>query len=362
MNEWARIRTPALVVDQATVEHNIDHAIARMGSPGKWRAHVKTARAAWAISRLLERGLTRLKASTTAELAAALATGAPDVLLAFPALGPARSRAAELAAAHPRARVSVLVDSIEALDGWTGGPLGAFLDVDPGMGRTGVPVRDHARALDVVAALTSRGIELRGLHTYDGHLADLPVDALGDQVAEGMRELIALARALESAGHPVRELVTGSTSTFQAVLTHPLPCGWAERLTLGPGTLVYSDLRTVERLGDAFPPAARVLARVVSRPRTDLITLDAGLTAIGVDAGHPHAAILGHPELRVGQPSQEHLIVEAREGAAPAVGALLWLVPRHVDTTVAQFDHMHVIGRTGDVRVEQVTARHHESP
>ncbi|MFI6599649.1 alanine racemase [Nonomuraea sp. NPDC050536] len=353
MTCWAAVPTPALVVDESVMERNVDRAIELIGSPGRWRAHVKTARSAWAIARLRERGLTRMKASTTAEVAAALAVGVPDVLLAFPALGPARRRAAELAAAYPAARVSVLVDTVEALEGWTGGPLGAFLDVDLGMVRTGVPVGDHARALGVAGALAGRGIELRGVHTYDGHLSGAP----DGRVEQGMRELLALTEALERAGHPVGEVVAGSTATFQAVLRHPLPGRWARLLTLGPGTVVYSDLLTVERLGDTFTPAVSVLARVVSRPSADRFTLDAGLTAIGVDAGRPHAAVAGHPELRVGRPSQEHLEVE---GPAPAVGTLLRLVPRHVDTAVAQFERMYVIGAGGRGRIEPVV--NHRQP
>lgn len=354
MSPWHEVRTPALVVDEAVFERNVDRAITLMGTPGRWRAHIKTARAAWAIARLREKGLTGFKASTTAEVAAALAVGAPDVLLAYPALGPVLSRAAELADDYPAARVSVLVDSTEALEAGRYGRLGAFLDVDLGMERTGVPVRDHARALAVVESLATRGIELRGLHSYDGHLAGLTPGELRDAVAEGARELVALAEALETAGHQVRELVMGSTASFGALLAHRLPSRWMERLTLGPGTIVYSDLRTVERLGGVFPPAVTVLARVVSRPRGGRITLDAGLTAIGVDAGRPHAAVAGRPELRVGLPSQEHLMVEGPEEASPAVGTLLWLVPRHVDTAIAQFERMYVIGRAGDVRVEPV--------
>ncbi|MFF4771278.1 alanine racemase [Microtetraspora fusca] len=353
---FAEVRTPALVVDEAAVDANLRLTLKLVGSPDRWRAHVKTAKARWAMERLVAHGVTKFKASTTAELATLLSLGVADVLLAYPAVGPTQWRAARLASAHPSAAVSVLVDSVAAIGTWRPGPVGAFIDVDTGMGRTGVPVDDHTVALGVAGELARRGVPLRGLHGYDGHLADLSPSERERRAADGLAAMTDLAETLEAAGHAVGELVAGGSHTFREILATPTP--WLDRVTVGAGTVVYNDARSLARFGDVgFTAAAAVLTRVVSRPAPGRVTVDAGLTAIQVDAGRPHAQSSG---LEAVSAAQEHLVLSCVPGAEPEVGELVTLVPRHVDTAVSQFGEMHVIGVDGRVRVEPVTARHHE--
>ncbi|MEU6412892.1 alanine racemase [Microbispora sp. NPDC046933] len=357
---FADVRTPALVVDEAAVELNLRLMTKLAHSPDRWRAHVKTAKARWAMERLVAHGVTRFKASTTAELATLLSLDVADVLLAYPAVGPTQWRVAELASAHPGAAVSVLADSVAGIRTWRRGPVGAFIDVDTGMGRTGVPVGDHAAAFAVADELARRGIRLRGLHGYDGHLADLPTPERARKAADGLAAITDLAEALQAVGHAVGELVVGGSHTFREILA--TPTAWSERVTVGAGTVVYNDARSLARFGDiGFTAAAAVLARVVSRPAAGRVTVDAGLTAIQVDAGRPHAESAGSAGLVAASAAQEHLVLSCAPGTEPEIGELVTLVPRHVDTAVSQFGEMHVIGPDGRVRVEPVTARHHES-
>ncbi|MFF3669348.1 alanine racemase [Microtetraspora malaysiensis] len=354
---FADVRTPALVVDEAAVELNLRLMTKLARSPERWRAHVKTAKARWAMERLIVHGVTRFKASTTAELATLLSLDVADVLLAYPAVGPTQWRAAELASAHPGAAVSVLADSVAGIRTWRPGRVGAFIDVDTGMGRTGVPVDDHATVFAVADELARRGIPLRGLHGYDGHLADLPTPERERAAADGLAAMTDLAEALQAAGHVIGELVVGGSHTFREILATPTP--WSDRVTVGAGTVVYNDARSLARFGDiGFTAAAAVLTRVVSRPAAGRVTVDAGLTSIQVDAGRPHAESAG---LVAVSAAQEHLVLSCAPGAEPEIGELVTLVPRHVDTAVSQFGEMHVIGPDGRVRVEPVTARHHES-
>src|SRR5690606_34115749 len=106
--------------------------------------------------------------------------------------------------------------------------------------------------------------------------------------------------------------------------------------------------------------AVGILTRVISAVGPWSVTTDAGLTSIQVDAGTPHAAVSGHPEARVGAPSQEHLPIQFDSGR-PGVGDLLVLVPRHVDTAVAQFDKYFAATTDGRLVQARVEARHHTS-
>jgi D-serine deaminase-like pyridoxal phosphate-dependent protein len=74
-------------------------------------------------------------------------------------------------------------------------------------------------------------------------------------------------------------------------------------------------------------------------------------------------AILGRSELTPLQPSEEHLPIEVPPGApVPAVGEVIYVVPRHVCPTVNNFDHALLVRDGRIVAVEPVSARGREAP
>ena len=61
-------------------------------------------------------------------------------------------------------------------------------------------------------------------------------------------------------------------------------------------------------------------------------------------------------------PSEEHLPMQVSSGAVPAVGEVLYLIPRHVCPTVNNFDAALLV-RNGEIQsVEKVSARGREMP
>jgi D-serine deaminase-like pyridoxal phosphate-dependent protein len=348
-DQFGTATTPAVVIDAERVRENIATTVRHLGSPRRWRPHVKTARTAWTVRALLESGVTRFKASTVSEVDLLIEAGARDVLLAYPAIGPTQWRLAELAAAHPDVRISVLADHADAIRDWRQGPLSVFLDVDTGGGRTGAPTGDPRRATALLDQVRSRGFAFGGLHSYDGHLADLPEAEQREAVEDELHGLAALAGQLEEGGHRVGEIVAGGSHTFIPGARTELPEPWRDRITFGPGTVVYNDLRSLGRFGDkGYRCAAFVVSRVISRQGERGVTVDAGLTTIQLDAGRPHARVIGFPA-EVGAPSQEHLKLTIESGPVPGYGEVLLLVPRHIDTTLAQFDRVHLV-EDGSVR------------
>lgn len=95
--------------------------------------------------------------------------------------------------------------------------------------------------------------------------------------------------------------------------------------------------------------------------RSGGLTVDAGLTAIQIDAGVPHAVVVSDPELHVGRPSQEHLFLEGN-GSLLEPGSLVVLLPRHLDTALVQFDRLHRIAADGHITVEPVVAPRADDP
>ena len=137
------ILTPALAVYADKVDANIEAALRMMnGDANRWRPHIKTVKMQWVIERLLHYGVRQFKCATTRELAMACAAGAPDVLLAFPVTGPHARRVREIADEHNGTRVSVLVENAAQAALWRDSHIGIFVDVNPGMDRTGVRQND----------------------------------------------------------------------------------------------------------------------------------------------------------------------------------------------------------------------------
>jgi D-serine deaminase-like pyridoxal phosphate-dependent protein len=353
--ELHALATPALVVLAEVVSANIAHYLRLVGSVDRARPHIKTARTPWAIEQLLAAGITKVKAATHHEAALALEAGMSDVLLSYPALGPQLEAMGELAERHPDRVVSVLVDEPGVVDRWPSRRLGAFVDLDTGHGRTGVPVAATTAIDALVAALDRARIRLGGLHAYDGHLA-------GPNTAtqiEAVRDAIAPAiRIVSESAAP--EFVIGGSHTFLPGLAACDRAGLHDRVTASPGTVVYGDHRSLSRFGadTGFRAAAFVLSRVVSAHRQGSVTVDAGLTAIQVDAGRPHFVVAGQPGLEAGEAAQEHAGVLCPVGAEPAPGTVVGLVPFHIDTALSQFARVHIVHGPGVVSTTPVLPRH----
>ena len=61
------LETPALLVDLAVCRKNIAETLERVGSPGRWRPHVKTAKIPEAMALYLEAGVFNFKCATVRE-------------------------------------------------------------------------------------------------------------------------------------------------------------------------------------------------------------------------------------------------------------------------------------------------------
>ncbi len=362
--DLARLLSPALLVDRAAVRANIAAIVARCGDPRRWRPHLKTTKTAAVWRELVAAGVTKFKCATTREAALALRVLREsnvrdgDLLVAYPLVGPARERLAALAHEHAESRVSLLVEAapdVDAIDR----VLDLFVDVNPGMDRTGI----GADAVPLIVAIARRaGARFRGVHFYDGHLHDIDYATRRAKAHAIYDRLMELLAALAAAGVTVREVITSGTPTLQPALDYgPFRVTSGPRHQVSAGTVVFHDQRSASECPELdLAPAAVVLARVVSWPGPTRITCDAGSKSIAAEAGDPAAIALDHPELIACRPSEEHLPFDVHHGPRPERGSMLHLFPRHICPTVNLAEECVLVERGRILEIVPVEARAHD--
>jgi D-serine deaminase-like pyridoxal phosphate-dependent protein len=360
------VMTPALLVYPEFVASNIERTVALLGGDAdRWRVHIKTAKLGYTLRMMVERGVRNFKCATTLELLVACQCGAADVLVAYPVIGANARRVREIAEQFPRVRISVLVENLEQLRQWRRTRLGVFIDINPGMNRTGIDEGHSAEVFDLAKAIGAGGFEFRGVHYYDGHRREPDERVRTVAAHHSYTRLIEIVSEIERIGIRVPEVITAGTPTLPSSLSFEgfRNAGFLHRVS--PGTIVYCDASSLAQLPAeyGYRPAVLVLARVVSHPRVGIVTCDGGHKSVSADSGVPTCVVMGHSELMPLSPSEEHLPLQVQEGTVgPAIGEALYLLPRHVCTTVNNFNDALVV-RNGEIEaVENVTARGREMP
>ena len=350
------IPSPALLLYPERIEENIRRMIATAGSVDRLRPHVKTHKLAEVVQIQLKAGISKFKCATIAEAEMLAQAGARDVLLANQLVGPNAARLAKLAGWFREVRFSTIADDAEAVgnlasaaqtDGIT---LPVLLDLDGGMGRTGIPLGQAAVTLyKLIDQLP--GVEPAGLHLYDGHLHDNdPTERLAKWQSM-MDELTTFRTNVESAGLPVLVVVGGGTPTFPFHAKHTAH-------ECSPGTTLLWDFGYAENFADLeYQQAAVILSRVVSKPGSDRITLDLGHKGIAAENSHPRVKFIGLEDAEAVVHSEEHLTLQTPRATEFRVGDLLYGIPRHICPTVALYDRAHVIRQGKLIAQWQITAR-----
>jgi D-serine deaminase-like pyridoxal phosphate-dependent protein len=334
------------------------------GDPNRWRVHIKTAKLGYTVRTLVARGIRNFKCATTLELLLACQCGAADALLAYPSVGANAQRVQAIAAQFPGVQISILAENPEQIRQWRGSQVGIFLDVNPGMNRTGIDQNNVEKIVALVHEIAASGLDFRGLHYYDGQYGGVAEPERSEQAHAGYHRLLNLVNQVERGARHVPEVITSGTPTFPCSLSF---AGFRNAQFIhrvSPGTIVYCDASSLAQLPNlsGYRPAVLVLARVVSRPNVGIVTCDAGHKAVSADAGVPTCLAIGHPELTPRTPSEEHLPLAVQEGTAtPQVGEALYLLPRHICPTVNNFDHALLVRKGTIESIEQVSARGHES-
>jgi D-serine deaminase-like pyridoxal phosphate-dependent protein len=365
VSDLEHVLTPALVLYPDVIASNVAHTLDLLdANPDRWRAHIKTAKLAYTLHALLDCGVRNFKCATTLELLTACENGANDVLVAYPVMGANAQRVREIADRFRQVRISVLAENEQQIRQWIGGQVGIFLDINPGMNRTGIEQGNNSEVVELIRTMHRAKLEFRGLHYYDGQFGHEDEPQRTRAAHAGYDRLMQLVTEAARNDFQIPELITAGTPTFPCSLSYEgfRNAPFVHRIS--PGTIVYCDATSMAQLPAeyGYAPAAVVLTRVVSHPSSGVVTCDAGHKSVSADAGVPTCIVMGHPELTPIGPSEEHLPMQVKSGPVPDIGEVLYLIPRHVCPTVNNFDSALLV-RKGEIQsVEKVSARGREMP
>lgn len=358
IDDPSALLSPSLVIFRELVRKNLQEMIKLARGADRLRPHVKTHKMP-ALVRLIEKsGIHKHKCATIAEAEMIARAGGTDVLLAYPMVGPNVERLARLARAFPKVTFRTLVDhpdSARALsEGMSelGRPLPVLVDLEVGMGRTGIEPGDAAADL---YALINRlpNLTADGLHAYDGHIRETDLTARREAARPGIESTLRLRDGLLAEGFPVPRLVLGGTPTFPVHATVDEP-----GVECSPGTCTLHDAGYGAKFPDLpFTPAGLLLTRVISHPRPGRLCFDLGYKAVAADPPAQRVTLLDLPGAQLGGQSEEHLVVDTPDAAQYPPGTTLLAIPTHICPTCALHRRAYVIENGRLVDQWDVTAR-----
>jgi D-serine deaminase-like pyridoxal phosphate-dependent protein len=316
------LTTPALLVEQAVLDANLDTMSAALPGP-RLRPHVKAHKCTALAHRQRANGHVGFTCATIRECEVMVAAGlGEDLLLANEVLDARRLGTL----VRDGARVTVAVDSPETIAAAAaGGVREVLIDVNVGLPRCGCPPE---RAGDLAGEARRSGLEVRGVMGYEGHLM-LVADPADRARSTGDAMALLLAAAADVGGALIS---AGGTGTYADNT-------WATEIQAGSYALMDTAYGAV---GHPFGQALSVLGTVVSVAPTHAV-VNVGLKSLGMDHGLP--AI---PGAQVWFCSDEHTTFAPEEPVR--AGDRVRVLPAHVDPTVVLHERMHVVD--GDRIVE----------
>lgn len=362
MQSLEQLETPALLLDEARMESNIERMRARLRRLAVgFRPHVKTNKSIDVARRMMETPQGPITVSTLLEADYFAAQGVRDILYAV-CIAP--NKLDHVAALQAQGvRLLLILDSMETARLLVtrakshGQHFDLLIEIDSDGHRSGVPP-EAAALLKIGQYLQRSGIAVQGVLTHAGSSYDCDsVEAIRAMAEQERAAVVHAAERLRGAGIACPVVSVGSTPT--ALFAQNL-AGVTE---LRAGVFVFFDLvmagLNVCRLDEI---ALSVLATVIGhRPEKGWTLLDAGWMAMSRDRGTASQPVdQGYglvcdldcrplEDLLLIGANQEHGIMAHRSGKVDGalhlpVGSQVRILPNHACSTAAQYGNYRVLG------------------
>ena len=360
----SELTTPALVLHLDAFEQNIrayQHQISLHGL--RARPHAKSHKCAEIARRQIASGAVGICTASLHEAEAMVGEGIDDILITSPVVGAGKlDRLMQLL--ERGAAVAVVVDnqdyaaSMAAAAHRSGQVLDVLIDVDLGMGRTGVNNMESALQLvDVVCA--AEGLSYRGLQAYSGRVQHIAEFGERDRVYTGqLRFLSALIAALDKRGLKPATVSGGGTGTLA------LDCREGILTEHQAGSYIFMDVEygaVALRASDAGPAFATSLflhSTVISTNVPGQVTTDAGLKSFATDGPLPRVSAGAPVGTSYSFFGDEHgcLTFPGSTDSLP-LGSIVAFVTPHCDPTINLHDYVHVVRGDTVVDIWQIAGR-----
>ena len=343
IDEVEQLDSPALVFYQERITANIEILKQSINHIDRLRPHVKTHKTIEITQQLLAAGITKFKCATIAEAEMLGLCKAPDVLLAYQPAGPKIDRFIQLIKAYPDTAFSCLIDNEFSLKEIAHAAIASgviirlFLDLNVGMNRTGILPGEQALALYEVAT-AEKGVEISGLHAYDGHIHDADYTLREKQVAVILASIGELTKQMVCKGRAEPVIIAGGTPTFPIYAK----LDYAE---CSPGTFILWDKGYQDAFAEQdYLTAALVVTRVISLTSATKITVDLGHKAVAAEnLLKKRVHFLNAPTAEAVSQSEEHLVLELGADHGFRIGDVLYGLPVHICPTVALYGNANII-------------------
>jgi len=342
----ARIDTPAVLVDVARLDANIERMASFMRERATaLRPHAKTHKSLEIGRRQLAAGAVGLTVATIGEAEVFAAGGFEDLFIGYPLIA-AGSKVERLRRLAATCRLSIGADSATGLERLASAFRGAAekprvrIEIDCGGRRSGVVPE---RAGELARRGADLGLEVDGIFTHAGQgYADPARRAVAAD--EEVTGLTLATEALRAVGLEPSVVSAGSTPTAMLSARPPVT---EER----PGTYVLGDRQQSHLAGGATEPyesvALVVAGTVVSHGTQGGFLVDAGAKILAKDVAPylaGHGAVLGYPDAVLTRVNDHHGIAEVPAGSPrPPVGEVVLIVPNHVCPVVNLVDELVVV-------------------
>ncbi len=329
----ADLATPCLVVDGPTVRSNIGRLASYCREHRlNLRPHAKTHKSRFVAQLQLDAGAVGLTVAKAGE-AAVMAEVCSDLLVAYPAVDPARTR--WLARLARERTIRVGIDSPEAARALSAAAaefqstLGILVDLDLGYARTGVQTAADAQSL-ARTIVDLPGLRLDGVMFFPGHIGGSPEEQQ-PHIERAKARLEEVLEIWHRDGLEAKIVSGGSTPT--ALQSHL----FAHLTEIRSGTYVFNGVNELyggyAELDDC---AARLLCTVVSAAVPGKVVLDGGSKTFTSDRCGPrpdsgHGLVVEYPEAKIVRLSEEHAEVDVSACSnRPKIGERVSVVPNHI--------------------------------
>jgi len=358
------LTTPALVLDLEAFERNIrayQHQVNLYGLQA--RPHAKSHKCAEIARRQIAAGAVGVCTASLHEAEALVRHGINNILITSPLIGAGKLDRVLQLLDHD-VSVAVVVDdqesaaSMAAAAHQSGHVLDVLIDVDLGMGRTGVSNIESALQL-VNAVCDAEGISYRGIQAYSGSVQHIEDFAARDRIYTGqLRFLSGLIAALDKRGLKPATVSGGGTGTLA------LDCREDILTEHQAGSYIFMDVEydavTLRANDDdaRFATSLFLHSTVISKNVPGTATIDAGLKSFATDGPLPRVsngapvgttyAFFGDEHGRLTFPTPTHSL---------PLGSIVAFVTPHCDPTVNLHDYLHIVRNDTIVDIWQIVGR-----